>query len=180
MEVTTQQLGGSLLSMDSTAQTGSWALATAGLWQASWWLLTASGPARESFHNGLSGYWTCRDRQENVTSHQWGLLSWRNCLREVEVVTTAATNLTPPRVSDFPPLQRGLAFLVVVFFVCLFFNTFAWDYSHYGLCCVLITSKPSQPPSSEPMLTVSWDVKECCFSCFPSVFAYLQQGPICF
>uniref|UniRef100_A0A4X1TSJ4 Uncharacterized protein n=1 Tax=Sus scrofa TaxID=9823 RepID=A0A4X1TSJ4_PIG len=75
MDVTTQQLGGTLLSVDSTAQTGSWALATAGRWQASWWLLTASGPVREPFHNGLSGSGTCRDRQENVTSHQRGLLS---------------------------------------------------------------------------------------------------------
>lgn len=70
MDVTTQQLGGTLLSMDSTAQTGSWTLATGGLWQASWWLLTASGPERESFYNGLSGYGTCRDQQENVTSHR--------------------------------------------------------------------------------------------------------------
>lgn len=54
MDVTMQQLGGTLLSMDSTAQTGSWTLATTGLWQASWWLLTASGPVREPFHNGLS------------------------------------------------------------------------------------------------------------------------------
>ena len=74
MDVTAQQLGGTLLSVDSTAQTGSWTLATAGLWQASWWLLTASGPERGSFHNGLSGYWTCRDLQENVTSHHRGLL----------------------------------------------------------------------------------------------------------
>lgn len=36
MDVTTQQLGGALLGMDSTAQTGSWTLAAAGLWQASW------------------------------------------------------------------------------------------------------------------------------------------------
>lgn len=62
MDVITRQLGGTLLSMDSTAQTGSWTLATAGLWQASWWLLTANGPVREPFHNGLSGYWTCRDK----------------------------------------------------------------------------------------------------------------------
>lgn len=82
MDVTMQQLGGTLLSMDSTAQTGSWTLATAGLWQASWWLLTASGPERESFHNSLSGYWTCRDWQENSTSHHQGLLSWRSLSQE--------------------------------------------------------------------------------------------------
>lgn len=70
MDVTTQQLGGTLLSMDSTTQTGSWTLAAAGLWQASWWLLTASGPVRKPFHNGLSGCWTCRDWQDKsqVTS----------------------------------------------------------------------------------------------------------------
>uniref|UniRef100_A0A8C0Z9W6 Uncharacterized protein n=1 Tax=Cyanistes caeruleus TaxID=156563 RepID=A0A8C0Z9W6_CYACU len=43
MDVTTQQLGGTFLSMVSNTQT------------ASWWLLTASGPVRESFHSACQG-----------------------------------------------------------------------------------------------------------------------------
>lgn len=113
MDVTTQQLGGTLLSVDSTAQTGSWALATAGRWQASWWLLTASGPVREPFHNGLSGSGTCRDRQENVTSHQRGLLSWGNLSRGSRGGHRCCHKANTSQ-GDSPPLKRGQAL------VCLF------------------------------------------------------------